>query len=224
MFKKVVDGALSLLTGMGVTAKGAATKPVTQLYPHTRPEMTEAYRSCIQLVRFPESGSHDCVACMQCVNICPSFCIAIDGEKIEGIKKQRAQTFVVDFALCSLCGLCIDVCPTVTLEYSKRFDEAGYTREWKYDLLTEYRDGEAAFIEAQREREAAAAAAKAAEAAAKKAEAAAAKAAAGDAEDAPKPVKAKKAAGDAPVEVKAAGEADGAAPADAKKADGEETP
>lgn len=160
MIRKVLDGARSLLTGMGVTAREGSTKPVTQRYPHARPEMSEAYRSCIKLVRFPETGSHDCVACMQCVNICPSFCIAIDGEKIEGIKKQRAVRFEVDFALCSLCGLCVDVCPTVTLEYSKRFDDAGYTRHWVSDLLEPYRDGEAEFIEAQRAREAAAAAAK----------------------------------------------------------------
>ena len=166
MLDKVLKGAKTLLTGMGITARAAMTKPVTREYPHVKPEMSEAYRSCIQLVRFPETGSHDCVACMQCVNICPSFCIAIDGEKLEGIKKQRAVRFEVDFALCSLCGLCIDACPTTTLEYSKRFEEAGYSRRWVYDLLVPFRDGEEAFVAAQREREAAAAAAKKAEAAA----------------------------------------------------------
>lgn len=211
MIRKVLDGARSLLTGMGVTAREGSTKPVTQRYPHARPEMSEAYRSCIKLVRFPETGSHDCVACMQCVNICPSFCIAIDGEKIEGIKKQRAVRFEVDFALCSLCGLCVDVCPTVTLEYSKRFDDAGYTRHWVSDLLEPYRDGEAEFIEAQRAREAAAAAAK-------KAPEKAAKAATGDEE----PVKAPKVAkvAKAPKDATAAeeGPATGSAP-QAPKAD-----
>lgn len=164
MLGKVLGGIRSLLTGLGVTARESTAQPVTQLYPHTRPEMSGAYRSCIELVRFPETGSHDCVACMQCVDICPSFCIAIEGQKIEGIKKQRATKFEVDFALCSLCGLCVDVCPTETLKYSTRFDEAGYTRTWTYDLLTDFRTDEAAFVEAQRVREAAAAAAKKAEA------------------------------------------------------------
>lgn len=166
MFQKLWAGARSLLTGLKVTARESAARPVTQLYPHTKPEMSGAFRSCIQLVRFPETDSHDCVACMQCVDICPSYCIAIDGIKVEGIKKQRATRFEVDFALCSLCGLCVDVCPTETLEYSKRFDEAGYVRAWKYDLLEDFQAGEERFIEAQRVREAEAAAAKKAETAA----------------------------------------------------------
>ncbi len=180
----IFTGAASLLKGMSVTLRALFTKPVTMPYPHKEPELTEAYRSAIELIRFEETGTHDCVACLQCEQICPSFCIKIDGDRPEGMKKKRATQFDMDFALCSLCGLCIDVCPTTTLKYSRIYDEAGYQREWVHDLLEDFRDGEAAYLERAIAEEAEKAAAReakraaAAEAKAKKAAAEAAKAAA----------------------------------------------
>jgi NADH-quinone oxidoreductase subunit I len=165
-------GFRSLLTGMGITLRQSFRKPVTLTYPHRKPELSDAYRGTVDLVRFDETGTHDCIACMQCVKICPSYCITIEGGRVEGIKKMRASRFEMDFALCSLCGLCIDTCPTDTLKYSKIYDDAGYQRNWKYDLLDPYRAGEEAFVERQRlleqheaEEKAAARAAKAAAAA-----------------------------------------------------------
>ncbi|MEZ4265776.1 MAG: 4Fe-4S dicluster domain-containing protein [Myxococcota bacterium] len=177
--KSLAVGAKALLTGLGMTfgemwRTVVKKKAVTLQYPHEKPKLSGAYRSAIKLIRFEETGTHDCVACLACEQICPSFCIKIDGEKVEGMKKQRATTFTMDFALCSLCGLCIDVCPTTTLEYSKLYDEAGYGRDWKMDLLDPYREGEEQFRVEQRAREAEAAAEKARAAAAAKAAKAAA--------------------------------------------------
>lgn len=187
---RVLGGFASLLTGLGITVREMFKRPVTYNYPHEDTPLSPNYRSAIKLIRFDETNSHDCVACLACERICPSFCISIEGGKVEGIKKKRADKFTMDFALCSLCGLCIDVCPTTTLEYSKLYDEAGYNRDWNMDLLEEFRGYEDQFREEQAEREHAqaeekkkkAAAAKAAKAAkAKKAaEAKAAKAAEAD--------------------------------------------
>lgn len=180
----IAGGFKTLVTGLGVTVKQIFRKRVTLQYPHEKPELSGAYRSLIKLIRFDELDSHDCVACMQCVKICPSYCIKIEGGKVEDIKRKRATLFEVDFALCSLCGLCVDVCPTTTLEYSKLYDEAGYERNWTYDLLAEFREGEPAFRERQKKVEAEEAAAKEAKKAAAlkaKAEKAAAKKAAEEA-------------------------------------------
>lgn len=154
LVSRVPSGFRTLLTGLGVTFRQIFKRRVTLQYPHEKPELSGAYRSLIKLVRFDELDSHDCVACMQCVKICPSACITIEGGKVEGIKRKRATRFEVDFALCSLCGLCVDVCPTDTLEYSKLYDEAGYEREWVYDLLAEFRAQEPDFIERQKVAEA----------------------------------------------------------------------
>lgn len=178
-FTTIAGGLKSLVTGLGITARQMRRKPVTLTYPHVKPELSEAYRSLISLVQFEELETHDCIACMQCVKICPSFCIEIDGGRVEGIKRMRASKFEVDFALCSMCGLCIDVCPTDTLEYTKLYDEAGYEREWVYDLLDPFRGFEDEFVERQRVSDAL----EAAEKAAKRAAAAEAKAATDTAAD-----------------------------------------
>ncbi|MEM9494144.1 MAG: NADH-quinone oxidoreductase subunit I, partial [Myxococcota bacterium] len=167
--RRLLTGLGSLMTGLGITVRELFKKPKTLQYPLEKPQLSPAYRSAIKLIRFDETNSHDCVACLACERICPSFCIKIDGGKIDGIKKKRATQFEMDFALCSLCGLCIDVCPTTTLEYSKLYDEAGYNRDWNMDLLEDFRDFESQFIEEQKTREAAEAEAKKKAAAAKKA-------------------------------------------------------
>lgn len=143
----IVKGFLTLLSGMGVTLRNLFRRPVTEQYPHEKPELGPAFRSAIRLIRFDETNTHDCIACMQCVKICPSYCIHIEGTRHEGVKGKRAVEFEVDYALCSVCGLCLDVCPTDTLGYSKIYDVAGYARDgFTFDLLEAFRDDEAAYI------------------------------------------------------------------------------
>jgi formate hydrogenlyase subunit 6/NADH:ubiquinone oxidoreductase subunit I len=124
---RVWTGAKSLLVGLGVTARHLVRKPVTLQYPHQKPDV-EHWGGPIELKTFPETGTHDCIACNACTRICPSNCIYVEGKRPEGSKKMRATLFSLDFSTCSLCGLCVDVCPTDTLQYSKRYDEAMYTR------------------------------------------------------------------------------------------------
>jgi len=161
MLKQTLTGARSLLTGMKVTFKNAFKKPVTSQYPRERIEMSQAYRNVIVLVEKEDVGSHDCIDCGMCERVCPSFCIKVEGERPEGMKRKRATRFEVDFALCSECGLCLDVCPTDTLGYSREFDQAGYGRnDFLYDLLIPYRDREETVRDTLRAAEAEAAAAK----------------------------------------------------------------
>ena len=184
MLKQTLQGARTLLTGMKVTFKHAFKKPVTSQYPRERLEMSAAYRNVITLIEKEEIGSHDCIDCNACVRVCPSFCIKVEGERPEGMKRKRATLFEVDFALCSECGLCLDVCPTDTLGYSREYDQAGYGRnDFLYDLMIPWRDREESVREKLRAAEAEKAAAKKA-AAAKAAAAKEAKAAAEAAKEA----------------------------------------
>ncbi|MDP6038010.1 MAG: 4Fe-4S binding protein, partial [Candidatus Latescibacteria bacterium] len=73
-------------------------------------------------------------------------------------------------ALCSDCGLCVEVCPTNTLGYSKVYDDVGYKRsDFVYDLIEPWADKEEAALERLREIEAKQAEERAKRAAAKKA-------------------------------------------------------
>jgi NADH-quinone oxidoreductase chain I len=173
---EILYGGRTLFSGLNVTISNFFRPRVTELYPHEKPRLSPAFRSAIELVRFEETGTHDCVACNQCVKICPSACITLDGEKPEGLKRKRATLFEMDFALCSLCGLCVQVCPTDTLGFSQRYDDSAYTRqELLHDLLRDFRDSEGAYLEQAREE----ATKNAEEAAAKKAAAASVAATAG---------------------------------------------
>ena len=127
-------GVWSLAVGLGVTGRHMLRRRVTIYYPHERPD-TSKWGGPIELVTFPETLTHDCIACNACVRVCPSECITVEGKRPEGSKKLRATRFVLDFSMCSLCGLCVEVCPTDTLRYSTRYDEAMYTRTATYDDL-----------------------------------------------------------------------------------------
>jgi len=127
LVRRVWVGAKSLLIGLGVTGRHLFRKSVTLQYPHEKPDVSH-WGGPIELVTFPETGTHDCIACNACTRICPSECIAVEGKRREGSKKMRATIFTLDFSTCSLCGLCVDVCPTDTLQYSRRYDESQYTR------------------------------------------------------------------------------------------------
>ena len=184
MLRQTLVGAWSLLVGMKVTLVHVFRGPVTSQYPRERIEMSRAFRNVIALLEIESVGSHDCIDCGAYERVCPSDCIHIEGERPEGMRKKRATTFDVDFALCSECGLCIDVCPTDTLGYSREYDQAGFGRnDFMYDLLIPFRDREEEVRERLRAEEAKKAAAKKAAAEAKKAAAAKAEAEASEAGD-----------------------------------------
>lgn len=154
MITTVFRGARSLLSGMGVTIRHFFRKPVTVEYPRKEAPISKVQRNAIVLIEKDDIGSHNCIACLQCEKICPSNCISITGSRQEGLAFKRPDTFDLNFALCSECGLCLDVCPTDTLGYSKQYDKAGYSREdFFHDLLDPWKDKEEQALENLREAE-----------------------------------------------------------------------
>jgi NADH-quinone oxidoreductase subunit I len=137
ILRRFWKGFVSLVVGLKVTGYHMVRGRVTLFYPHERPDATH-WGGPIELVTFPATGTHDCIACNACVRVCPSECIVVEGKRPEGAKKMRATKFILDFSTCSLCGLCVDVCPTDTLAYSTRYDEAFYTRGETYNDLLEH--------------------------------------------------------------------------------------
>ncbi len=147
LVQEVFEGAKTLLVGMKITWINFWRPSVTSPYPMQKIEMSKAFRNVIVLIRKEDIQSHDCIACKACERVCPSFCIKVEGERPENMRRLRATEFKVDFALCSDCGLCLDVCPTETLGYSKVHDAAGYHRsDSLFDLLDPWREEEPATI------------------------------------------------------------------------------
>lgn len=134
--KEIIDGAASLLIGMGITAKYAVKTPITVHYPFETLPITPNYRGHTDLVMNPEDGTTKCITCMMCEKICPSGCIRIRAEKPEGAKKKELVEYHLDFTKCSLCANCVEVCPTSALEFSKEYNLAGTSRhDFHFELV-----------------------------------------------------------------------------------------
>jgi NADH-quinone oxidoreductase chain I len=128
-FKEIAVGFWSLLAGMAVTIRYFVKPIVTVQYPREKIQMSPRYRGYPQFVIDPETKTHKCIACEMCARICPSQLITVEGTKFPGEKQKRATKYLHEHQYCSLCGLCVEVCPTSALEFSTDYRLAGYRRE-----------------------------------------------------------------------------------------------
>jgi len=127
-FKDILVGGWSLVKGLEVTIKRLYRPVVTLQYPRHKIEMSPSYRGHIELKRFPDTGSHYCVACGTCMKVCPSGVIKLQGEKDKALDVKRVVHYYIDFSHCSLCGLCVESCPMQTLEFSTEYELADESR------------------------------------------------------------------------------------------------
>jgi NADH-quinone oxidoreductase chain I len=128
-FKEIAVGLWSLLAGMAVTIRYFVKPIVTVQYPREKLQMTPRYRGYPQFVIDPETKTHKCIACEMCARICPSQLITVEGVKLIGAKQKVPLAYRHEHQYCSLCGLCVEVCPTGALEFSQEYRLAGYRRE-----------------------------------------------------------------------------------------------
>ncbi len=120
--REVLSGFKSLLVGMRITAREAGKPIITVQYPHETLKMPARFRGHIRLVLDPETGKPRCTACSLCAKACPSGCIVVDGLKREGDKKKSVSKYDLDFTTCSLCGSCIEICPSDAIDFSKDYN------------------------------------------------------------------------------------------------------
>lgn len=167
---EAVQGLKSLVVGLKITGREFAKPQRTVHYPRqvVGEAALKGYRGHIELVPLEdEAQTPRCIACMQCERICPSNCILIKVEKpaktaqpaektveLDAVtpKTKRTETmpkeggrkkvtsFHLDYTLCSLCGLCVQVCPVSSLRHSENLYLAGPSREaFHVDLLARLR-------------------------------------------------------------------------------------
>ncbi len=133
--QEVADGFVSLLVGLKITLEQFLKPVVTEQYPRTTPKLPKKFRGHIELVPH-ENGESSCIACQLCAKACPSDCIEVEGEKMPGAKKKTVTKYVMDFNKCSLCGACIEVCPTAAIDFSRTYNLAGTNKDFfRMDLL-----------------------------------------------------------------------------------------
>ncbi len=135
-FTNLFTGAKSLLVGMGVTLREMFKPVVTVQYPRERCAITPNFRGHTMLVRDETTGTHRCISCNFCQMDCPSGCSTVISEKREGVKGLTLLSYRLDFTKCSLCGICVEVCPTSALAFSPEYELAAFDAdEFRYDLL-----------------------------------------------------------------------------------------
>ena len=54
-----------------------------------------------------------------------------------GKKKKKIDKFVYHLSMCTMCGLCIDVCPTDAIEWGQNFENSVYDRAALTRVLNE---------------------------------------------------------------------------------------
>ena len=128
-FKEIATGFWSLLAGMAVTIRYFVKPVVTVQYPRQKIQMSPRYRGYPQFILDPDTQTHRCIACEMCSRICPSQLITVEGAKFPGEKQKRGTRYIHEHYYCSLCGLCVEVCPTTALEFSKVYQLVGLSRQ-----------------------------------------------------------------------------------------------
>jgi NADH-quinone oxidoreductase subunit I len=115
-----------VLKGMGITLKHLFEKKITRQYPEYKRELPERSRGLLTV------DMDRCIACLQCMRICPDHCISIEMTKrdIDGSGKAKpyAVGFVIDDSRCMYCSLCVEVCPVNCIYHTEEFEAQAYNR------------------------------------------------------------------------------------------------
>ena len=116
-----VNMSLHILNVLGVKTgrKGA----VTIQYPEERKTLAPRHRSLHRLT-IREDGRPRCVACMLCVTVCPSECIAVEAAEDPDPDIQKTpSSFTIDLSRCCFCGFCVEACPEDAIRMDTGFIE-----------------------------------------------------------------------------------------------------
>lgn len=148
----------SLIVGLKITGKYSFCRQKTVHYPRKTVTNLQSYGGHIELVGSDgDPAKPKCITCMMCTTVCPSQCYTVvkakppkpTPEELQAQKEAEAKgekikpkaapktpiSFLYDYSLCSLCGLCIDSCPADSLRYSNNVYLTSFDRNLQIDLL-----------------------------------------------------------------------------------------
>lgn len=143
MLASIMNGAVNLLKGLGVTFRNMVSKPVTICYPEVKRQMPARYRGRHFLNR-DEDGLERCIGCSLCSVNCPVGCIhvvAAENDPDHPVSKgeRYAEVYEINLLRCIYCGYCEEACPVDAVVLREHYELADYDRRKyiarKEDLL-----------------------------------------------------------------------------------------
>jgi formate hydrogenlyase subunit 6/NADH:ubiquinone oxidoreductase subunit I len=102
---------------------GDVRKEVTEQYPdpvssRTADELPPRTRGLLY------NDIEKCTGCKECEQVCPVNCITVENELGSDSSKTWVAVFDIDFARCTFCGLCVEVCAPASLVHTKKYEAA----------------------------------------------------------------------------------------------------
>jgi NADH-quinone oxidoreductase subunit I len=139
----IIEAVVTIAKGMGVTLRVFFGRPETVQYPEIDPlnPSMPGYKGHLGPVQERFRGvltieSKSCIADHLCERTCPIDCLQIDdvrGPKLTAPnllggkdmpKSKHVTRFDIHIGRCMLCGLCVDVCPTGAIHFTREFAAA----------------------------------------------------------------------------------------------------
>jgi NADH-quinone oxidoreductase subunit I len=135
-FSDIYKGIKTLLTGMSVTGGyfiRARKGVITQQYPDNREtlKMFDRFRGEV-VMPHDADNRHYCTGCQSCEIACPNGSIEIIWDRVvdpaTGKKKKIIDKHIYHLSMCTMCGLCIEACPTDAIVWAQNFENSAYDR------------------------------------------------------------------------------------------------
>lgn len=135
-FSDIYKGMKTLFQGMGVTGNyfiHARSEIITQQYPDNKEtlKMFDRFRGEV-VMPHDENNEHRCTGCQSCELACPNGSIEIIWDRQldpdTGKKKKMIDKHIYHLGMCTMCGLCIEACPTNAIVWSQDFKHATLNR------------------------------------------------------------------------------------------------
>jgi formate hydrogenlyase subunit 6/NADH:ubiquinone oxidoreductase subunit I len=100
--------------------------PITTKFPTSSPDhLTEGFKGKVQL------NQETCIGCGACLQVCPSFAY-------KHVHKKGKLYLYYDPGACIFCEMCVDNCPTESLEMSQIFDMSTPANQDTFELIIEH--------------------------------------------------------------------------------------